>query len=194
MSTYTAPVKRVVSSNTLTTADCQVGDLLVNSLTGAADVIAQNPTTGVPAPVSLAGGTPAAPSSLETNVLKASSPVTAFRFIEVSGLNLAKHAGPQGGDAVGVSKAAAGVGDAIDAVIMGVAVVESGGLVNAGDKVTTDASGRAVQALPLLVDGAGPQMIASQVLGVALTSAGGAGTQMTILFTGAFGLYPNTYN
>lgn len=193
MATFTNPLNRVVSSDTLTTADCQVGDVLTNPSTGAATLIAQNPTTGVVAPVSIGGGgPPVAPSALESNVLKASAPVSAFRFLEVSGPNLAKEAAPQGSDAVGVSKAAAVPGANIDAVLSGIAVVESGGLVNAGDRVTTDATGRAVQALPTIVDGAGPQLTGSQVLGVALSSAGAPGVNITIVFTGSFGLYVNT--
>jgi hypothetical protein len=193
MGTFSNALKRVVSSDVLTPADCQVGDILTNPSTGNATLIAQNATTGAPTAVSLAGGAPAAPSSLETSVLKASAAVNAYRFLSVSGSNLAKQAAPQGSAAVAVSKAAAAPGANIDAVLMGVAVVESGALVNAGDKITTDAVGRAVSALPLLVDGAGPQMIGSQVLGVALSSALGAGTPITILFTGAFGVYPNSY-
>jgi len=190
MSTFVEPMDRMVSSDTLTAADCKVGDVLVNSLTGAAELVAQNPTTGAKVGVPVGAGT--APSALETNVLKASVAVDAFRFIEVSGANLGKHAAPKGSDAVGVSKAAAAPGANISMVLSGIATVETGGLVNAGDKLTSDATGRAIQATSTTVDGAGPQLIGSQVIAVALGSAGGAGSFISVVFFGGFGVYPTT--
>ena len=46
----------MVSSDTLTPADCQVGDVLTNPATGAATLIAQDTTTGVVTPVAIGGG------------------------------------------------------------------------------------------------------------------------------------------
>lgn len=58
MATFVNPLERVVSSDTLTPAQCQVGDVLVDSIGQTLVVIAQNPTTGAPVavPVPLGGG------------------------------------------------------------------------------------------------------------------------------------------
>lgn len=186
MGSFVNLLQRVVSSDTLTAGDCQVGDVLVNAANGAAVVIAQNVTTGAPEPVTVG-----ATSSLTYDALKASAPVVPGRFLEISGVLLAKHVGAAGGAAGAVSLAAAAPGAPIRSVVFGLALVEAGGLVNAGDRVSSDNQGRAIQATATAVDGAGPALKGSQVLGIALQNAIGPGSFILVLFQPG-GLFPAT--
>ena len=52
MANYVFPLGRVVTSDTLTAGDCNVGDILQNPVSGAADLIGQDPS-GAPSVVPL---------------------------------------------------------------------------------------------------------------------------------------------
>ena len=192
MATFVNALGQVVSSNVLGPSDCAVGDVLVDATAGTASIIAQNVTTGAPVAVSLAGGAPASVDALTTTVIKASAVVAANRFCTLSGSNLAKNTSVQGGEICGVATAGAAIGAPIPLVFLGLATVESGGLINAGDKLASDANGRAIQATALAVNGAGPALLGSQVVASALGSAIGPGVLVPVLVWGAFGVAPAT--
>ncbi len=85
-----------------------------------------------------------------------------FRFVKADGSG---YAGPSDSTA-GVSEFTGASGDTLDTAIEGIAIVEAGGIVAAGDDVISDSNGKAVAASPLEV----------KTGATAVTSSGANGT------------------
>ena len=95
--------------------------------------------------------------------LVAGEAITKRRFVDATGKHTLDKA------AVGVALFDTDQGDPITVQVAGIAVVESGGAINAGDLVASDANGKAV-ALTLSAVGD-----VAKICGIALDAATGAG-------------------
>ena len=111
-------------------------------------------------------------TSVLTKTVKASGAVSAKRFVGYDGAQI----GSAGAAAFGVSLFNADDGEALSIVVMGTAIVETGGAVSKGDKLTADANGRAIVA----TTGTG-----NVVNAIALEDASGAGQEIEVLLVPA---------
>lgn len=105
-----------------------------------------------------------------TKTVRSSGAVSAKRFIGYDGAQI----GSAGAAAYGVSLFNADDGEALSVVVMGTAIVETGGAVSKGDKLTADANGKAIVATA-----------GNVVNAIALEDASGAGQEIEVLLVPA---------
>jgi len=138
--------------------------------------------------------------NLQTISLEASADLSshANRFLKVSGVNTVTFQATAGGQCIGVSSdvVPSTVGAPVTVIIAGVARVEAGAAVTAGDNVKSDTVGRAItaQAAYTKTDDAGAAedaLVGSFVQGVALETAANAGEFIRVLRLAA-GAIPTT--
>lgn len=110
-----------------------------------------------------------------TLTVTAAGPVAACRFVGFGGAQVTA----AGAKALGVSTTSALDGDDLAVDVIGTTVIESGGAIDLGDDIVSDAQGRAIVAT---VPGGG-EVSTEAVLAQALDGASGAGEFVEVLLT-----------
>lgn len=98
--------------------------------------------------------------------LQASGAVSAKRFVDFNGRQIDS----AGKGALGIALYDADDGEAVPVVVLGTAVVESGGIISVGDYLTSDANGKAITATT-----------GQTINAIALSAASGAGQEIEVL-------------
>lgn len=194
MVTWRSPLGRVVSDDgTLGVADINAGDVLYNFNTGSMQLCAQT-ALGAKVLVSINQAAPVAPTTIvDTTSYTAGSAIVVgdLLVIDATGPNKLVPASFDGAPVVAVAAASAAPNAVVPVILFGRATVKAGGNFAIGTALKTNNAARPTTAAQLN-QGAAPAVNGSAVIAYAL-SAGVAGADVQILFTGGAGILPTNY-